>query len=187
MRTACVFLTLCLIGIVGCHRAATPPAAEQDGAEKRVVGRPISFTLHSSAFGDGQPIPKQYTGNGADVSPPLEWTDAPKSTVEFALICEDPDAPNGDFVHWVAYGLPASATSLAEGVKAGLTQGRNDFGATGYKGPAPPPGKTHHYHFRLMALSQKLTLGPGADKQALRQAVKPHVIAEAELIGTYQR
>ncbi|MBU0607501.1 MAG: YbhB/YbcL family Raf kinase inhibitor-like protein [Armatimonadetes bacterium] len=150
----------------------------------------MGFTITSTAFADGQPIPAKYTGDSADLSPPLAWEGAPKSTVELALICADPDAPNGDFVHWVAYGIPPDMTALKEGVgptEAGVTQGRNDFGRPGYRGPAPPRGKAHHYHFRLMALDAKTGLGANADKQALRGAVKGHVLAEAELTGTYQR
>jgi Raf kinase inhibitor-like YbhB/YbcL family protein len=149
-----------------------------------------SFALKSEAFTDGQPLPANYTGDGADVSPPLSWDKPPDGTVELALICEDSDAPGGNFVHWVAWGLPATTTSLKEGVKPsdpGVKQGRNDFGATGYKGPAPPKGKVHHYRFRLLALSQKLALTAGADKTALRQATQEHVLGEGVLVGTYQR
>jgi Raf kinase inhibitor-like YbhB/YbcL family protein len=150
----------------------------------------MDFLLTSSAFDDGQPIPRDHTGDGADESPPLSWVNTPQGTVELALICEDPDAPNGDFVHWVVYGMPAGITALKRGVspqEPGFTQGRNDFGRVGYRGPAPPPGKVHHYHFRLMALDQATGLGPNADKRALRDAVRGHILAEAKLTGTYQR
>jgi Raf kinase inhibitor-like YbhB/YbcL family protein len=166
------------------ERPVVPTATGTPKPARRASG----FTLTSPAFADGQAIPSQYTGAGADVSPPLEWTGAPKSTAEFALVCEDPDAPDGDFVHWVVFGLPPETTSLAEGFRAsGLTQGRNDFGQAGYKGPAPPPGRLHHYRFRLMALDTPSGLKPNADKRALRAAVRGHVLAEAEWVGTYRR
>jgi Raf kinase inhibitor-like YbhB/YbcL family protein len=186
MRYASVILTLCLLGSAGCQEqtSAPPPASEQPRATVPAGG----FALKSTAFAAGQALPAQYTGDGADQSPPLAWENVPAGTVELALIVEAPDAPDGDFVHWVVYGIAPGTTSLAEGAKeAGLTQGRNDFGQTGYGGPAPPPGKAHQYRFRLMALDAKTGLGPKADKQALREAVKGHVIAEAELVGTYQR
>ena len=150
----------------------------------------MGFTLRSAAFADGQLMPAQYTGDGADVSPPLAWDNLPRGTVELALIVEDPDAPTHDFVHWVVYGMPLSLTDLTEGVTAqapGFEQGLNDFGSQGYRGPAPPRGKMHHYHFRLMALDAPAQLGQYADKKALRAAVRGHIIAEAELVGTYRR
>ena len=150
----------------------------------------MDFALKSAVFADGHAIPTVYTGDGADQSPSLSWENVPAGTAELALIVEDPDAPNGDFVHWVVYGIPPAMGTLQQGVglaQVGPMQGRNDFGKPGYKGPAPPPGQVHHYHFRLMALDQPLGLGPNADKQALRKAVKGHIVAEAELVGTYRR
>lgn len=150
----------------------------------------MGFRLTSSAFTDGQPIPRQHTGDGADASPPLAWENLPAGTAELALIVEDRDAPNGDFVHWVACAIPPTMTGLREGIvpgETGLVQGRNDFGKPGYRGPGPPPGKLHHHRFRLMALDQPTGLGANADKNQLRQAVKGHILAEAELVGTYQR
>ncbi len=188
MRHTFIMMGLWLIGTCGCRQPAAPVAATDPAIPTQAKeGSAMGFTVTSTAFADGQPIPAKYTGDGADVSPPLAWEGAPKSTVELALICEDPDAPDRDFVHWVAYGMAPGTASLAEGATAGLTAGRNDFGTTGYKGPAPPRGKAHHYRFRLMALDAKTGLGAGADKQALRDAVKGHVLAEADLIGTYQR
>jgi Raf kinase inhibitor-like YbhB/YbcL family protein len=149
--------------------------------------------LTSDAFADGQPIPKKYTCDGADVSPALQWSGAPAGTKSFALICDDPDAPMGTWVHWVLYGLPAATDRLPEKTPAddtlpnGARQGLSDFKRTGYGGPCPPPGKPHHYHFKLYALSIEITLKPRATKQDLLKAMKGHILAEAWLTGVYQR
>jgi len=149
--------------------------------------------LTSDAIGDGQPIPRKYTCDGADVSPPLQWSDAPAGTKSFALIREDPDAPGGAWVHWVLYGLPSATSRLPEKIPSddtlpsGARQGITDFKRTGYGGPCPPPGKPHHYHFKLSALDIELKLKPRATKQDLLKAMKGHVLAEAWLTGVYQR
>lgn len=157
----------------------------------------MAITMHSTAFGLGQAIPKKYTGDGKDISPPLEWSNVPAETKELALICDDPDAPTPQpWVHWVLYRIPPSVAALSEGVPANLTladpagamQGTNSWGRTGYGGPAPPRGHgVHHYHFRLYALKSPLGIGAGADKNALLAALSGDVLAEGELIGTYQR
>lgn len=156
--------------------------------------------LRSSAFADGQPIPKRHTGEGQDLSPALAWDGAPAGTQQFALICDDPDAPTPQpWVHWVIYAIGGDVRSLPEGVLAqpqldappGALQGANSWrsGRTiGYRGPMPPPGHgVHHYHFKLYALDSPLTLAPGTPKEALLKAMQGHVLAEAELIGTYER
>lgn len=157
--------------------------------------------LTSSAFQNGQPIPKKYTGEGEDVSPPLAWGDPPKGTQEFALVGDDPDAPSAQpWVHWVIYGIGPDARTLQEGVKSNAPelkepvaarQGKNSFpqgATTGYRGPMPPPGHgTHHYHFKLYALDKRLDLAPGSAKEQLLDAMKGHVLAEGELVGTYER
>jgi Raf kinase inhibitor-like YbhB/YbcL family protein len=151
------------------------------------------MNVTSSAFKNGQPIPKKYTGEADDISPPLAWGDPPKGTQEFALIGDDPDAPSPQpWVHWVIYGIAPDARALPEGVKSNAPgQGTNSFtsGAnTGYRGPMPPPGHgTHHYHFKLYALDKKLDLQPGATKQQLLDAMKGHVLGEGEIVGTYER
>lgn len=157
----------------------------------------MSLALSSSAFRNGEAIPRRHTGDGPDVSPALSWTGVPPGAVELALIVDDPDAPTPQpWVHWVIYRIPASASGLAEGVPpvpspaqpAGALQGRNSWNTLGYRGPAPPRGHgVHHYHFRLYALDAALNVQAGLDKEALRAAMRGHVIAEAELIGTYQR
>jgi Raf kinase inhibitor-like YbhB/YbcL family protein len=157
----------------------------------------MAIIIESPAFKDGQPIPQKYTGEGADVSPALRWSGIPAEAAELALICDDPDAPRADpWVHWVIYGLPASATGLPEGVPTQKTlespparQGPNDFaGRIGYGGPMPPKGHgRHRYHFRLYALESALGLAPGLDKTALLDAIGPHVLGQGELMGTYER
>jgi len=148
--------------------------------------------IKSSAFGSGEIIPVKYTCDGADFSPPLEWTAGPAGTKSFALICDDPDAPMGTWVHWVIYDIPPTATMLAEGITrdrelpGGGTQGINDFRRLGYGGPCPPGG-THRYFFKLYALDAALGLKPGITKDQLLTAMKGHILAEAQLMGTYRR
>jgi Raf kinase inhibitor-like YbhB/YbcL family protein len=123
------------------------------------------------------------------VSPPLEWAQAPEGTVEFALICEDPDAPNGTFTHWVLTGIPGSATALDEGsVPPGAVQGRNDFGEPGWGGPRPPVGdEPHRYFFRLYALDRSLGLGEEATGDDVHRAVDGHELPTGTLIGVFAR
>lgn len=153
----------------------------------------MAFEIRSSAFSQGQPIPKKYTCGGADISVALAWTDPPPGTKSFALIADDPDAPMGTWVHWVAYDLPAETRELPEGVSKqetlqdGTKQGLNDFGRVGYGGPCPPPGKPHRYFFKLYSLDKKIALPPRATKPQILEAVKNHILAEAQLMGTYQR
>lgn len=148
--------------------------------------------IKSSAFGSGEMIPAKYTCDGADFSPPLEWMKTPAGTRSFALICDDPDAPMGTWVHWVIFDIPPSATMLGEGIKrekdlpGGGTQGINDFRKIGYGGPCPPGG-THRYFFKLYALDTELGLKPGITKDQLLKAMRGHILAEAQLMGTYRR
>jgi Raf kinase inhibitor-like YbhB/YbcL family protein len=156
---------------------------------------PLQVT--SAAFAPGAVIPRQYTGDGADRSPPLQWAGAPPQTKEFALIADDPDAPQAEpWVHWVLYKIPASVTQLPEGIApkeqpdapGGAAQGKNTFGKIGYGGPAPPRGHgVHHYHFKVYALDAPLNVKPGLDKKTLLAAMSGHVVAEGEMVGTYQR
>jgi Raf kinase inhibitor-like YbhB/YbcL family protein len=153
----------------------------------------MNLPLTSSAFSEGQPIPPKYTGQGEDLSPPLKWTNAPVKTKSFALIADDPDAPMGTWVHWVLYDLPPTTTALAEDVAktqyttGNAKQGLNDFHRLGYGGPCPPPGKPHRYCFKLYALDRVLDLKPGATKKDVEVAMNGHVLAEGQLLGTYQR
>ncbi len=153
----------------------------------------MALKLTSTAFQPGAAIPKKFTCDGPDVSPALAWTDAPAGMQSFALIVDDPDAPVGTWVHWVLYDLPANARELAEGVpkqeelSSGARQGRNDFRRIGYGGPCPPAGPPHRYFFKLYALDSKTNLKPGATKADLEKAMQGHILAQAELMGRYQR
>ena len=148
--------------------------------------------LVSSAFREGQPIPRGYTCDGANVSPSLEWSDVPQNAKTLALIADDPDAPAGSWVHWVFYNLPADNIGLVENVpleenlKAGGFQGKNDFKKIGYGGPCPPSG-THRYFFKLYAIDSELPLKAGASKSDLEKAMTGHILGQAQLMGTYHR
>lgn len=159
----------------------------------------MSMTLESSAFKHGQPIPRKYSGEGEDLSPALIWSGVPNGTVELALLCDDPDAPMPEpWVHWIIYGIAPTVSGLPEGIAraanppapAGACHGANSWPRDnlGYRGPMPPPGHgPHRYFFKLYALDAPLGLAAGADKKALLAAIEGHVLAEAELIGTYER
>jgi Raf kinase inhibitor-like YbhB/YbcL family protein len=148
--------------------------------------------LTSLGFEPNELIPPKYTCDGQDISPSLAWQNVPETAQSLALICDDPDAPRGTFVHWVVYNLPASLTTLPEAVPHGPSleqgglQGKNDFGKIGYGGPCPPGG-THRYYFTLYALDQPLTLEPGVTKQQVLQAIAGHQLAKAQLMGRYRR
>ena len=154
----------------------------------------MAFSLTSMAFKDGAAIPTKHTCDGADLSPPLAWGDAPPGTKTFALVADDPDAPAGTWVHWVLYNLPATISELPENVAKvesldlpGARQGRNDFRRPGYGGPCPPPGPAHRYFFKLYALDAPLKLKAGAQKKDVEAAMEGHVLATAQLMGTYAR
>ena len=187
-----------VLTVSGCWRGDSLPAEDP--------GR-MTIALHSPTFRDGELIPKTYTCDGADRSPPLEWSGVPGVSRSLALICDDPDAPMGTFSHWVLFNLPPQVQALAEGVSTVETitvpgnkgsgssgaadalqaqPGRNDFGKIGYGGPCPPSG-THHYVFRLYALDQLLETAAGATKAQVVTAMKGHVLAEGQLMGRYGR
>jgi len=153
----------------------------------------MKLEVTSTAFQEGDTIPRQHTADAKDTSPPLRWSDPPEGTQGFALVCDDPDAPRGTWVHWVLFNLPAEARSLDEGVPArdtldgGARQGKNDFGKLGYGGPSPPKGKPHRYYFKLYALDTRLNLAAGATKAQLLDAMKGHVLTEGQLMGRYGR
>ena len=153
----------------------------------------MAFVIKSPAFAHGAEIPKKHTCQAEDVSPALEWTAPPPRTVSFALIMDDPDAPGGTWVHWVLWNLPPNAHQLPEAVAKqdqlndGTRQGRNSFRKIGYNGPCPPSGKAHRYLFHLYVLDEKVDLAPGADSLSLQEAMKGHVLIQAEYMGTYRR
>ncbi|MFN9546642.1 MAG: YbhB/YbcL family Raf kinase inhibitor-like protein [Cyanobacteriota bacterium] len=153
--------------------------------------------LHSDAFPPGGWIPRDHSGDGADRSPPLRWSDAPDEVGAFALIMDDPDAPPGLWIHWVLFNLPPHLRELPpgqlplerleSGAQHGACWGVESFERLGYAGPLPPPGPAHRYRFRLTALDAPLPLPPGATAAAVRAAMAGHILAEAELVGLYQR
>lgn len=148
--------------------------------------------IESPAFEPAGSIPPEHTCDGKDVSPPLAWTDPPAGTASFALICDDPDAPAGTWVHWVLWNIPPAERRLTKGIArtaeltGGACQGTNDFRRLGYGGPCPPSG-THRYFFRLFALDATLNLSAGATREELERAMSGHVLGRAELMGRYRR
>jgi len=148
--------------------------------------------IESDAFGPGQSIPPAHTCDGKDLSPSLRWSDPPENTRCFALICDDPDAPARTWVHWLVWNIPPDSRGLAGGfgrqadLPDGTRQGTTDSREIGYGGPCPPSG-THRYFFRLYALDQMLGLPSGARRAELDVALRGHILAEAELMGTYRR
>ncbi len=151
-----------------------------------------SFNLTSSAFQNGSAIPERYTCSGLNRSPALAWKGAPEATRSFALIVSDPDAPSGTFIHWVLYNIASNVEQLPEAAATsaspgGAEQGLNGRGELGYTGPCPPPGRVHHYHFRLYALDKTVELKPGATADQLETVLKEHVLGVAELVGTFKR
>lgn len=154
----------------------------------------MTLTLTSSAFGQGETIPKKYTCDGDDVSPPLSWSVVPDGTRSLLLVCDDPDAPSGLFHHWAAYDIPPDWTELGEGygpesLEESFRQAVNDFGRPGYGGPCPPRGdKPHAYHFRLSALSDVIvSAAPSARCAEVIRLARPYVIEYIELVGFYGR
>jgi len=163
---------------------------------ERVPG-PRTIDIESPAFRGGGHIPRKFTGDGDDVSPPLAWRNVPRLARALVLLVEDPDAPKGEpYVHWVAYDIPPEATHLDEGVPTtgrpgrpeSMRQGPNGRGLPGWMGPAPPPGHgTHHYHFEIFALDDEPRLPDGATRDEIARAMAGHVLASGELVGTYAR
>ncbi|MFZ1081631.1 MAG: YbhB/YbcL family Raf kinase inhibitor-like protein [Candidatus Kryptoniota bacterium] len=159
-------------------------------------GTPVAttgkFTIRSTAFNEGEMIPSNYTCDGQDFSPPLEWQSAPSNARSLALIADDPDAPMGTWVHWVIFNMPPATAGLPENIPAkesvsnGALQGKNDFRNYGYGGPCPPGG-THRYYFKLYALDTMLKLSPGITKAELLSAMEGHIMAQAEMMGRYSR
>jgi hypothetical protein len=150
--------------------------------------------LGSSAFSDGSMIPRRFTCDGEDLSPPLEWSGAPAGTRSFVLLCDDPDAPAGTWHHWAAFDIPAERTALAAGAarraeREGFRQATNDFGRVGYGGPCPPRGHgPHHYRFRLLALSRdRLPVQPNPTCGDVEREARKHVLAQADFVGVYRR
>ncbi len=162
-------------------------------ASREGHGTENQFTLFSPGFRSGQAIPKRYTADGSNVSPEVSWTAIPAGTKSFALICEDPDAPAGTWIHWIVYDIPANKTTLRQALPAEATlkdqtkQGINSFRHVGYGGPSPPPGPAHHYFFRLYALNDMFGYELPMTLYKFRAFVQKHKLAEAQTMGTYGR
>ena len=171
-------------------------------AHRSVAQTPQTITVTSPTLKEGETIPRQYTPDGRNDSPPLAWSGVPAAAKELAVVCEDPDAGNPPpFVHWVVYKIPASAKGLPEALPldsatkmpadlAGTVQGTNGFRRTLYRGPAPPAGKPHHYHFVVYALDAPIATKPGQvplTRAELLEAIKGHVIGQGELVALYER
>lgn len=189
-RLAAFCLFSLAFALIGCARRPPQPVPPPPPTEST-----ISWSLTSTAFSSEGQIPSKYTCDGEDISPPLSWSKPPAGTVELALVCNDPDAPVGNWIHWVLYGLPPDQQSLPEGVPTsetladlgGAKQGLTDFKKVGYGGPCPPTGPAHHYHFRLYALDAHIDLASRATEAQLTRAMQGHILAQAELVGLYSR
>ena len=183
VRTKMLFAAALLAGLLTAGHAENPPTK----------GTAMKLHLTTTAFAEGQPIPRRHAFDDQDISPALQWSGVPPAAKSLALVCDDPDAPMGTWVHWVIYDLPPAASGLSEGVPKspelanGAKQGVNDYKKIGYGGPCPPPGKPHRYFFKLYALDTVTGLKSGATKKDLLKAMEGHVLAEGQLMGTYQR
>jgi hypothetical protein len=165
-----------------------PPAEDsEEETDPEAEGETtMQMSLTSPAFNDGEVIPVQYSCDGENVSPDLDWFGIPEGTVSLAFIMDDPDAPVGTWIHWVLYNIPADMPGLQLGMTGVGVDGTNSWGTTGYGGPCPPGG-THRYFFKLFALDLNLDLAAGADKEELLAAMDGHIVGQAELMGTYTR
>ncbi|HPO14918.1 MAG TPA: YbhB/YbcL family Raf kinase inhibitor-like protein [Candidatus Hydrogenedentes bacterium] len=178
---------LCCLALAWILHGVSPVAAITQGDST------MNFQISSTAFKQGEYIPKKHTGEGPDLSPALQWANPPAGVKSFALICDDPDAPVGTWVHWVIFNIPASAAGLPEGVptnkelKDGARQGTNDFRKIGYGGPMPPRGSDHRYFFKLYALDLTLAMNSGVKKADVLKAMENHILGQAELMGRYKR
>lgn len=186
------FVALSLLGgaVAACATSAGQAELRDSNSNQEAVP---SMKLESRAFTANATIPQQYTCDGQDLSPPLQWDAPPPGTQSLVLITDDPDAPRGTFVHWVLYNLPPDQRGLTEGASStqptlgnGAFQGRSDFGKLGYGGPCPPSG-SHRYFFKLYALDARLTLQPGASKAQVERAMQGHILDQADLMGYYAR
>lgn len=181
---------LWVVALLVAAAAACGDDGDEGGDTSAEAASPeATFTLTSSAFDDGGTIPADFTCDGVDVSPPLDWSDVPAETVELALVVDDPDAPGTTFVHWVVWGLDPEAPGLPEGeVPDGASEGTTDLGEATWAGPCPPEGDDpHRYMFSLLALSEPLDLEAGATAAEAREAAADSLVAEAQLTGSYGR
>jgi Raf kinase inhibitor-like YbhB/YbcL family protein len=147
-----------------------------------------SLKVTSPSFKEGEMIPGKFTCDGENISPEIQWEDFPDGTKSFALICDDPDAPSGDFVHWVVYNVPSKIDGFGENAEISeiADLGITDYGRKGYGGPCPPSG-THHYHFKVYALDKMIETEKDLDKYDLLDKMEGHVLAKGEIVGLYKR
>jgi Raf kinase inhibitor-like YbhB/YbcL family protein len=177
LQLSLIFMMACCLATVGMldRRAA--------------AGESREFSINSPAFANNEKIPSSYTCSGDNQSPPLSWRDAPAKTRSYAIIVRDPDAPGGDFIHWVVFDIPGDTHELKPGIgrSEAPPQGTNSFGRIGYDGPCPPPGRMHHYKFNLMALDSTLDLSRGATADEVESKAYAHRLASTELTGLFAR
>jgi len=177
-----LFLIL-LFSLAGCGASQDLPVQESD----LEISKGVSMKIASSVFNQGEAIPAKYTCDGEDISPALSIAEVPEGALSLVLICDDPDAPAGDWVHWLVWNIEPGVGGIAENtVPAGGVEGTTSFGKTDYGGPCPP-SRTHRYFFKVYALDTKLDLDSSADKTKLLEAMEGHVLGEAVLMGTYAR
>lgn len=185
--TICIILVLSL-AISGCK--ASPKPSGNISAPSAAIP---TLTVTSSAFQGNQAIPQKYTCDSSGLSPDLHWAGVPSGVKSLALIVDDPDAPNGTWVHWVIFNISPKLSGLPEGVPVAQTaqeiglQGKNSSGNDGYNGPCPPKGNPHHYYFKVYALDTVLDLEPGSTKAQLEKSMTGHILAQGQLVGTYRR
>jgi len=186
-----LFFSLLVISLASCSSSTQGNIPTQPQSQPSTQEAAVTLQISSPAFKNGEAIPSDFSCDGRDVSPALAWTEAPAGTQSFAIIMDDPDAPVGIWVHWVIFNIPASTRDLKEGTPTdpqlsdGSIQGQASSGSSGYHGPCPPSG-THRYFFKLYALDSMLSLTASADKKDLLAAMEGHILASAELMGTFK-
>ena len=179
LKSTLLLLSALAVMLAGCRA---------ESSQKTVEGETdMSIQITSPAFSEGGSIPDQYTCDGRDISPQLDWSGIPDGTQSLALIADDPDAPLGTWVHWVLYDLSPGLTGLPDAVSGAGTQGKNDFRKLTYGGPCPPKGPAHRYYFKLYALDTLLNLKEGASKAEIEKAIQGHILALGQLMGKYGR
>ncbi len=188
-----IFLSIFVIFLIySCKGKVEEKVQINTMQEKKEKDVNMQFKITSQAFEDGGIIPKKYTCDAEDISPPLKWESVPEGTESLAIVCDDPDAPMGTWVHWVLFNITPDTKELPEKVSTtetidnGAKQGTNDFGNIGYGGPCPPGG-THRYFFKLYALDTMLNIEAGIKKADLLKAIEGHLIFETQLMGKYKR
>ena len=197
MKTGLIIF-ISLIFLISCSnkKTETPQSQQnqqqQTSSQKKDESRNAKMKVTSTAFKEGGLIPSKFTCDGDNLSPELSWSGVPDNTKSFAIVCDDPDAPSGDWVHWVIYNIPPDVKELTENTTKdktldnGSMQGKNDFGKTGYDGPCPPGG-THRYYFRVYALDTMLDTEPGLTKNELLRAMQSHILDQMTLLGKYHK